>query len=78
MFFLLLLLADGRIQIRIKLTDLDPEPGGPKHTIPTDPDPQYCFQPLYLQSGPTMGVFWGSYFLNSYYRVIIDSRQWKH
>ncbi len=25
-------------------TDLDTDPGGPKHTDPTDPDPQHYFK----------------------------------
>jgi hypothetical protein len=25
---------------------MDPDPGGPKHANPADPDPQHCYKPL--------------------------------
>jgi hypothetical protein len=45
MFFLLFLLDDRRIRSRIRISELclmDPDPGGPKHMDPPDPDPQHC------------------------------------
>ncbi len=47
-FFLLFLLYDNRIWIRIQI-HTDPDPGGPKHTDPTtDLDPQYWAASLNL------------------------------
>ncbi len=34
---------------------MDPDPGGPKHAVPADPDPQHCYL-LYLLVFDTLEV----------------------